>query len=88
MKAKMLFRIILYIIGLNVLALGTTLFACGKLGVSSLVSVPQTLSFILNTSLGHATTMFFIVLVVIQLIIIRKFELKIVLQLVLAFIFG
>ena len=51
LKAKMLFRIILYIIGLNVLALGTTLFACGKLGVSSLVSVPQTLSFILNTTL-------------------------------------
>ncbi|KPN79358.1 hypothetical protein RZ56_09460 [Apilactobacillus kunkeei] len=88
MKAKMLFRIILYIIGLNVLALGTTLFACGKLGVSSLVSVPQTLSFIIHTTLGHATTMFFIVLVLIQLIIVRRFELKIVLQLVLAFVFG
>lgn len=88
LKAKMLFRIILYIIGLNVLALGTTLFACGKLGVSSLVSVPQTLSFIIHTTLGHATTMFFIVLVLIQLIIVRRFELKIVLQLVLAFVFG
>ncbi|CAI2661311.1 hypothetical protein AKUH4B303J_13920 [Apilactobacillus kunkeei] len=88
MKAKMLFRIILYIIGLNVLALGTTLFACGKLGVSSLVSVPQTLSFIIHTTLGHATTMFFIILVLVQLIIVRRFELKIVLQLVLAFVFG
>ncbi|KOY72565.1 hypothetical protein RZ54_03440 [Apilactobacillus kunkeei] len=88
MKSKMLFRIILYIIGLNVLALGTTLFACGKLGVSSLVSVPQTLSFIIHTTLGHATTMFFIVLVLIQLIIVKRFELKIVLQLVLSFVFG
>lgn len=88
LKAKMLFRIILYIIGLNVLALGTTLFACGQLGVSSLVSVPQTLSFIIHTTLGHATTMFFIVLVLVQLIIVRRFELKIVLQLVLAFVFG
>ncbi len=88
LKAKMLFRIILYIIGLNVLALGTTLFACGKLGVSSLVSVPQTLSFIIHTTLGHATTMFFIILVLVQLIIVRRFELKIVLQLVLAFVFG
>ncbi|MCL8495973.1 DUF6198 family protein, partial [Apilactobacillus sp. F1] len=88
MKAKMLFRIILYIIGLNVLALGTTLFACGKLGVSSLVSVPQTLSFIIHTTLGHATTIFFIILVLVQLIIVRRFELKIVLQLVLAFVFG
>lgn len=88
LKSKMLFRIILYIIGLNVLALGTTLFACGKLGVSSLVSVPQTLSFIIHTTLGHATTMFFIVLVLIQLIIVKRFELKIVLQLVLSFVFG
>ena len=88
LKAKMLFRVILYIIGLNVLALGTTLFACGKLGVSSLVSVPQTLSFIIHTTLGHATTIFFIILVLIQLIIVRRFELKIVLQLVLAFVFG
>ncbi|MHA8138189.1 YczE/YyaS/YitT family protein [Lactobacillaceae bacterium Scapto_B20] len=81
-------RPVLYLIGLNVLALGTVLFTAGKLGVSSLVSVPQVLSMILPITLGQATTAFFILLVAIELIMLRKIKLQIVAQLLLAFVFG
>lgn len=88
LKHIILWRTILYIIGLNILALGTTLFACGQLGVSSLVSVPQTLSFIIHTTLGHATTIFFVILVIVEMVILRTVQIKILLQLVLSFVFG
>ncbi|MHA8262643.1 YczE/YyaS/YitT family protein [Lactobacillaceae bacterium Melli_B3] len=81
-------RPVLYLIGLNILAIGTVLFTCGKLGVSSLVSVPQVLSMILPITLGQATTLFFILLVAVELIMIRKIKLQIVAQLLLAFVFG
>lgn len=81
-------RPLLYIIGLNTLALGTVLFACGKLGVSALVSVPQVLSLFLPVTLGQATTAVFVVLVALELILLRKLKWQVIAQLVLAFVFG
>lgn len=81
-------RSIVYLIGLNVLALGTVLFTCGKLGVSALVSVPQVLSNFLPITLGNATTLIFLILVTIEAIILRRIKWQIVAQLILAFVFG
>ncbi|MBW1605872.1 DUF6198 family protein [Lactobacillus sp. Sy-1] len=81
-------NIIIYLIGLNILAIGTVLFKSGRLGVSALVSVPQIISLLLPITLGQATTYFFIILIIIELLLIRKIKLQILLQLVLAFIFG
>ncbi|WP_057737481.1 hypothetical protein [Liquorilactobacillus uvarum] len=67
-------RPILYIGGLNVLALGTVLFTCGKLGVSALVSVPQVLSLFLPVTLGQATTLTFVIFVLIELCLLHKIE--------------
>lgn len=81
-------RSLLYIVGLNTLALGTVLFACGKLGVSALVSVPQVLSLFLPITLGEATTIIFVILVAFELLMLRKWQWQVVAQLALAFIFG
>ena len=81
-------RPILYIGGLNVLALGTVLFTCGKLGVSALVSVPQVLSLFLPVTLGQATTLTFVIFVLIELCLLHKIEWQTVSQLFVAFVFG
>lgn len=82
-------RLLLYIAGLNILALGTVLFTCGKLGgVSALVSVPQVLSLFLPITLGQATTLIFIVFVLIELFLLHKIEWQIVFQLLVAIVFG
>ncbi|MGB4823721.1 MAG: DUF6198 family protein [Leuconostoc mesenteroides] len=81
-------KFIIYIVGLNVLALGTVLFACGKLGVSALVSVPQVLSLFLPFTLGQATTLIFVILVIFELVLLRKIKFQILAQLLLAFVFG
>ncbi|MCK8607157.1 DUF6198 family protein [Apilactobacillus ozensis] len=87
MKLKVT-NIALFIIGLNILAMGTVLFSVGDLGFSALVSVPQAGSVILNITLGQATTLFFAILIIVELILIRKLKLQIILQIVLSFVFG
>ncbi|MBZ2404996.1 hypothetical protein CRI84_02300 [Liquorilactobacillus hordei] len=81
-------RILLYIGGLNILALGTVLFTCGHLGVSALVSVPQVLSLFLPFTLGEATTLTFVIFVLIELCLQWRIEWQIVSQLFVAFVFG
>lgn len=81
-------RAIIYLIGLNTLALGTVLFACGKLGVSALVSVPQVMANFLPLTLGNATTFVFLVLVIIEAIILGRIKWQIPAQFILSFIFG
>lgn len=81
-------RSLIYILGLNILALGTVLFSCGKLGVSALVSVPQVLSLFLPITLGQATTFIFLVLVVFELILLKELKWQVIAQFGLSFIFG
>lgn len=81
-------RSVVYLLGLNVLALGTVLFTCGKLGVSALVSVPQVMSSFLPLTLGTATTLVFLILVITEGIILGKLQWQIPAQFILAFVFG
>ncbi|WP_280176702.1 DUF6198 family protein [Apilactobacillus micheneri] len=81
-------KIVIYLIGINILSIGTVLFSCANLGVSALVSIPQILSLIFPITLGQATTIFFILLIIIEFILQRKFQIQIILQIVLAFVFG
>jgi uncharacterized membrane protein YczE len=78
----------LFAAGINVLALGTALFACCSLGVSALVAIPEVLSLFLPVTLGQATTVFFIILVIIELCLLRSFRWRVVAQMGVALVFG
>ncbi|MCH4160266.1 MAG: DUF6198 family protein [Bifidobacterium sp.] len=81
-------RSTLFAAGINVLALGTALFACCSLGVSALVAIPEVLSLFLPVTLGQATTVFFIILVIIELCLLRSFRWRVVAQMGVALVFG
>lgn len=84
----LLFRLALYTAGIFILALGTVLFTCGRLGTSALVSVPFITADITGLTLGTATTLVFGVMVILQLFLQRKLTLKTLLQLPFSFVFG
>jgi uncharacterized protein len=81
-------NIVLFLLGINILALGTVFFSVGNLGFSALVSVPQVFSVITKITLGQATMIFFAILIIMEIILIRKIKLQIILQMILSFVFG
>lgn len=81
-------RIIVYVVGILILALGTVLFTRSHLGVSAIVSVPFTLSLVTPITLGMCTTIVYSSFVIIALILYREVKLKVLLQLPFSFIFG
>ncbi len=86
---KNLNRIIFYIIGLFLLALGSVLAIKSKLGVSPISSIPFSLTKVSNISLGVASTILFIFYVIIQMIILKRDFKKIqLLQIIFAVVFG
>ena len=87
MKKRVL-NIVVYLVGINILSLGTVLFTCCKLGASALVTVPQVINLIFPLSLGGATTVVFLLFVTIEFFIVRKIKLIILLQFPLSFVFG
>ncbi|MDF7627330.1 DUF6198 family protein [Lactobacillaceae bacterium L1_55_11] len=88
MNKKSIALFILFVVGLNVLSLGTVVFTTAKLGVSALVSLPLVLSHILPLTLGQATSLIFVIYVSLEIILQKSFRLKTLLQLILAFAFG
>ena len=60
-----------------------------NLGVSPVSSIPYTITLIAGIEMGKATILFHIILILIQIIILRKdFKMKNMLQLVVAVVFG
>lgn len=66
---KKLNRIIIYIIGMIILALGLSLSTKTKLGVSALTSFPYMLSEIYNLKFGDITLIYYIFLILIEIIL-------------------
>lgn len=85
---KDLKRIIVYVAGILILALGTVLFTRSHLGVSAIVSVPYTLSLVSPITLGMCTTIVYSSFVIVSLILYREVKLKVILQLPFSFVFG
>lgn len=85
---NLIYRFTAYIAGIFLLALGTVLFTCCRLGTSALVSVPFIIADITGQTLGAATTLVFGVMVLLQLLLQRKLTLKTLLQLPFSFVFG
>lgn len=82
-------RVIVYTLGLFILALGVAFSIQSKLGVSPVSSLPYALSIVSAKDVGLMTTMVFSIYVLIQVIILRrKFPLKHLFQVLIASLFG
>ena len=87
--SKLAARLVIYCIGLLVLAFGIALSVNSNLGVSPVSSLPYVVSQILNVSLGTATTGVYILYVLLQMLLNgRKFQPELLLQLVFSTVFG
>ena len=86
--ARFAARLGIYCLGLWVLAVGIALSVNCKLGVSPVSSLPYVLSQIVNISLGTCTTIVYSVYILAQMVMSRKFQPMLLLQLVFSTLFG
>ena len=71
-RQRLLIRIVFYIIGMLILALGLTLNAKTLLGVSPVTSLPYTVSLILGVNFGNTVFISYLVFVGIELVLIKR----------------
>lgn len=81
-------RVLLYFIGLNLIALGVVLNIRWNLGVAAFSSVMYSTSMIFKISLGTASIFFYLLFVFIQIILSRKITMNFILEIPLSFAFG
>ena len=86
--AKLLPRLVIYCLGLLILAFGIALSVNSNLGVSPVSSLPYVVSQIAGISLGTCTILVYICYILLQMVISRKFQPILLLQLVFSTIFG
>ena len=85
---KLLMRLAVYCLGLLILAFGIALAVNSNLGVSPVSSLPYVVSQIAGISLGKCTIAVYIGYILLQMVISRKFQPALLLQLVFSTIFG
>ncbi len=89
MNKALIKRIIRYIIGLFILTAGIALSVKSDQGVSPVSAPPYTASLCIGISIGTATVIFHVILVILQLILLRsKFKPKSLLQIPTGIVFG
>ena len=82
-------RLAIYIFGLFLMTIGIGFSIKADLGVSPVSSIPYTVTLITGIEMGKATILFHIVLILLQILILRKaFQLKNLGQLPVALMFG
>lgn len=82
-------RLILYVVGLFIMTLGISMSVKSNLGVSPVSSIPYTITCIWGMEMGKATILFHVMLVLLQILILRRaFPLKNLLQIVVGILFG
>lgn len=82
-------RTAMYFIGLFVMTIGIALSVKSNLGVSPVSSIPYTMTCVWGIEMGKATILFHIVLVMIQILLLRrKFKLAQLLQILVGVVFG
>ena len=86
-KAKV-WRLLLYLVGLNLIALAVVLNIRYDLGVAAFSSVMYAISEIYSISLGTASIICYLIFVVVQCILSRKITLQYLLEVPLSFAFG
>lgn len=85
---KLAARLGIYCLGLLILAFGIALAVNSNLGVSPVSSLPLVVSQIVNISLGTCTIVIYVLYILLQMVISRKFQPTLLLQLVFSTIFG
>ena len=85
---KLLLRLGIYCLGLLILSFGIALAVNSNLGVSPVSSLPYVVSQIAGVSLGTCTILVYIGFILLQMVISRKFQPALLLQLVFSTIFG
>ena len=86
--AQFAIRLGIYCVGLAILAFGIALSVNSNLGVSPVSSLPYVVSQILNVSLGTCTTIVYTIYILFQMVLTRKFQPTLLLQLVFSTMFG
>ena len=81
-------RCIVYIFGILVLGFGSVLNTKTGLGVAAINSVPYGLSQMTNLTLGNWTTILYIGFIILQIIIYKKCNLKVLLQFPFSYLMG
>ncbi len=82
-------RLTMYFIGLFVMTIGIALSVKSDLGVSPVSSIPYTITCVWGLEMGKATILFHIVLVLIQILLLRKkFKPAQLLQIPVGIVFG
>ena len=82
-------RYVVFLIGLFVNSLGGALITKADLGTSPISSIPYVLSLNFPLTLGQFTVLFSLLLIVLQLVILRKnFRPEHILQIPVSFLFG
>ena len=79
----------MYFIGLFIMTIGIALSVRSDLGVSPVSSIPYTMTVVWGVEMGLATFLFHIVLVLIQILLLRrKFKIKNLFQIAVGVVFG
>lgn len=82
-------RLLCYFGGFFIMTIGIALSVKSDLGVSPVSSIPYTMTCVWGIEMGKATILFHIVLVLLQILILRKkFEVKNLLQIPVGVVFG
>ena len=71
-KSKLVVRIFFYVIGFLIMTLGIAISVKSDMGVSPVSSIQYTMKCIWGIEMGRATILFHAVMVLIQVIILRK----------------
>lgn len=77
-------RILLYILGMNIMSIGIVLNTRTDLGVAAISSVPFAYSILLNMSLGLATFILHIIFILVQCFLLKKLDITLSLQIPMA----
>lgn len=82
-------RLTMYFLGLLIITCGIAISVKSNLGVTPVSSIPYTMTCVLGMEMGRATILFHSLLVVVQILILRrKFEWKNILQVLVGVVFG
>jgi len=82
-------KLIVYLLGLFILATGVVFSINANLGISPVNATPYVLSLMLDISVGNGVILFLVSLILLQWIILRKeFKLITLTQIIVSFIFG
>lgn len=88
-QAKWPVRILYYVLGILIMTMGIALSVKSNLGVSPVSAVPYSITLIWGIEMGIATIIFQVILVVAQIILLRKaFQIKNLLQIPAGILFG